>query len=239
MFDLGGRACSSARNDGILFALGSIPGWRVLELDTIHPMMIIYFFYGLSFGGLGLAAYLQLNRAGELPLKKELPWLAAFGLSCGATAWVDMFLASGNITELHSLLTVLRIILQPLTGLLLFVFGWGTLTSVGPLPSWTVFIPGVLIVPIAYVIAYASTTFVTPSPIEIPIDIWSRYLLYLPGSFMAGAGFVRQWYAQRQLGLQDVSRLMLGCGTGLFVRGFCRRAGGPGGAPRTGVLLQL
>jgi hypothetical protein len=30
-------------------------------------MMIVYFFYGLSFGGLGLAAYLQLRRGGDFP----------------------------------------------------------------------------------------------------------------------------------------------------------------------------
>ncbi len=183
-------------------------------------MMIIYFFYGLSFGGLGLAAYLQMSREGELPLKKELPWLAAFGSACGATAWVDMFLVSGTAAELDQTLTLMRIVLQPLTGLLLFIFGWGTLTSLGPLPSWTIFVPGVLIVPIAYVITYASTTFVTPSPIEIPIDIWSRYLLYLPGSIMAGIGFLRQWNAQRRLGLPDVATLMLGAGMAFLFEAF-------------------
>jgi two-component sensor histidine kinase len=183
-------------------------------------MMVIYFFYGLSFGGLGLAAYLQLRREGDLPLKREMPWLAAFGIACGATAWVDMFLASGSAQDLHDLLTVLRVVLQPLTGLLLLRFGWGTLTSQGPLPAWTVLIPGVLIVPIAYVITYASTTFVTPSPIEIPIDIWSRYLLYLPGSILAGLGFMRQWHTERKLGLSDVSRLMLGAGLAFLFEAF-------------------
>ena len=183
-------------------------------------MMIIYFFYGLSFGGLGLAAYLQLRREGDFPLRKELPWLAAFGFACGALAWVDMFLASGSTKDLGEFLTLLRIILQPLTGLLLIVLGWGILTSLGPLPSWTIFIPGVLIVPIAYVIAFASTTFITSSPIEIPIDIWSRYLLYLPGSILAGLGFLRQWYAQRQRGLHDVATLMLGAGVAFLVEAF-------------------
>ena len=64
----------------------------------------------------------------------------------------------------------------------------------------------------AYVITYATTTFITPSPIEIPIDIWSRYLLYLPGSILAGVGFLRQWHHQRKLGFYDVSNLMLGAG---------------------------
>jgi len=41
-------------------------------------MMIIYFFNGLAFGGLGLAAYLQRRQGSDLPLNKHLKWLAAF-----------------------------------------------------------------------------------------------------------------------------------------------------------------
>jgi nitrate/nitrite-specific signal transduction histidine kinase len=174
--------------------------------------MLLYFLYGLAFEGLGLAAYLQLRREGDFPLKKELPWLAAFGFVGGAAGWVDMFLASGSLNEVQHILNLLRVILHLLTGLLLLRFGWGMLNNLDPLPAWGIFIPGILIVPIAFVITYASTTFITPSPIEIPIEIWTRYLLYLPGSLLAGIGFLRQWHAQRKLGLYDVSKLMLGAG---------------------------
>lgn len=175
-------------------------------------MSIIYFFNGLSFGGLGLAAYLTLRRGGEFPLGKQLPWLAAFGFFCGATSWVDMFAFSEMNPELRAVLAIIRMVLQPLTGLLLLKFGWGILRNITPLPAWTIFIPGILIVPIAYVFTYASTTFITPSPIEIPIDIWSRYLLYLPGSILAGVAFMRQWAVQRRQGYLDVAKLMLGAG---------------------------
>ncbi|MEW6717346.1 MAG: histidine kinase [Chloroflexota bacterium] len=182
-------------------------------------MMIIDFFYGLAFGGLGLAAYLQYRQAGELPLKKQLPWLAAFGFAYGTTGWIEMFLVSDVSTELSEALMVLRIILQPLSGLLLLIFGWGTLTQM-PLPSWAIFIPGILIVPIAFVITYALTTFITPSPIGIPVDIWSRYLMYLPGSILAGIGFLRQWHAQREHGYRDVGNLMLGAGIAFLFEAF-------------------
>ena len=175
-------------------------------------MILLYFLYGLAFEGLGLATYLQLRREGDFPLKKELPWLAAFGIVGGAAGWVEMFLVSGSLTEVENALSILRVALHLLTGLLLLRFGWGMLNNLDPLPAWSIFIPGILIVPIAFVITYASTTFITPSPIEIPIEIWTRYLLYLPGSLLAGIGFMRQWYAQRKLGLQDVSNLMLGAG---------------------------
>ena len=175
-------------------------------------MMIIYFFNGLLFGGLGLAAYLQLRQGGDFALRKQLPWLAGFGFVAGAAGWVDMFLASGSTESIARILDVIRVVLHMLTGLLLLRFGWGMLNGLDPLPAWTIFIPGILIVPIAYVITYAATTFITPSPIDIPIEIWTRYLLYLPGSVLAGIGFLRQWYIQRKKGMQDVSNLMGGAG---------------------------
>jgi signal transduction histidine kinase len=174
--------------------------------------LLLYFLYGLAFEGLGLAAYLQLRREGDFPLKKELPWLAAFGFVGGAAAWVDMLLVSGTLQPIENGLQILRTVLHLLTGLLLLRFGWGMLNNLDPLPAWSIFIPGILIVPIAFVITYAVTTFITPSPIEIPIEIWTRYLLYLPGSLLAGIGFLRQWYIQRMQGLYDVSKLMLGAG---------------------------
>jgi signal transduction histidine kinase len=130
-----------------------------------------------------------------------------------------MFLASGGTEEYLNILTLLRMIAQPLTGLFLLKFGWGFLKEI-PLPPWTIFIPGVLIVPLAYVITYATTTFITPSPVEIPIDIWSRYLLYLPGSILAGIGFMRNWRVQRDEGLTDVANLMLGAGVAFLVEAF-------------------
>jgi len=166
----------------------------------------------LAFEGLGLAAYLQLRREGNFPLKNELSWLATFGFVGGAAGWVDMFLFSGSLNEYAEILSVLRVVLHILTGLLLLRFGWGILNNLNPLPAWSIFIPGILIVPFAFVITYAATTFITPSPIVIPTEIWTRYLLYLPGSLLAGFGFLRQWYIQRKQKMFDVSRLMLGAG---------------------------
>lgn len=183
-------------------------------------MTIIFFFNGLFFGGLGLAAYLQLRQGSDFPLRKHLPILAAFGFACGTTYWIDMFLASQSLMDFSEGLQYLRMVLQPITGLLLLRFGWGILRDLTPLPAWTIFIPGVMIVPLAYVITFAATTFITPSPIEIPIDIWTRYLLYLPGSIMAGIGFLRQWISQRNLGFFDASRLMLGAGLAFLFEAF-------------------
>ena len=87
-------------------------------------MMLIFFFNGLAFGGLGLAAYLQFRQGSDLPLNKHLRWLAAFGFVCGVTSWIDMFMTgdiSGNYLQT---LSILRMVTQPLTGLLLLKFCW-------------------------------------------------------------------------------------------------------------------
>jgi len=131
-----------------------------------------------------------------------------------------MFLASETLMEFNEGLQLLRMVLQPITGFLMLRFGWGILRDLTPLPAWTILIPGVMIVPIAYIITFALTTFITPSPIEIPIDIWTRYLLYLPGSVMAGVGFLNQWKSQANLGFLDASRLMLGAGLAFLFEAF-------------------
>lgn len=174
-------------------------------------MMLIFFLNGLAFFGLGLAAYLQFRQGSDLPLNRHLIWLALFGFLCGATSWLDMFMASDNMQAYQTVMVITRMVTQSLTGMLLLKFGWDILRDI-PLPAWTFFVPGVMIVPIAYMITYAATTFITPSPLEIPIDIWSRYLLYLPGAIMSGIGFIRQGLAQRKQGHADVTNLLFGAG---------------------------
>jgi len=175
-------------------------------------MTLIFFLNGLAFGGLGLASFLQDRQGSEFPLSKHLRWLTAFGIACALTSWADMFLVNTEPgTFLTVFLNITRTIFQPLSGLFLLKFGWDLLRDI-PLPPWTIFLPGVVIVPLAYVLTYAATNFITPSPLEIPIDIWSRYLFYLPGSILAGIGFLRHWYVHREKGQADVAKLMFGAG---------------------------
>ena len=54
-------------------------------------MIAIYFIYGLSFFSLGLAVLLEMRHTSELPLSKQLGWLAAFGFVHSLVEWIDMF----------------------------------------------------------------------------------------------------------------------------------------------------
>ena len=183
-------------------------------------MIFLNFFTGLAFFALGLEAIFQLNRGGEFPLRKHLPWLALYGITCGISSWIDVFLAGITDPQAVLILGISRVIIQPIVGIVLLIFGWLILSHLTPLPSWAMIVPVVVIVPFAFVIVYASATFITPSPIEIPIEIWSRYLLYLPGSMMAGFGFIRQYQQQKKQGYSDVANLMLGAGVAFLIEAF-------------------
>ena len=144
--------------------------------------MIIFFFYGLFFFGFGLAALPRFRQEGEFPFNKQLAWMEVFGFATWTVGWIEMLLASGEQSDLGQASSILRILFQPVSGLLLLRFGWGILKNVSPLSSWTFFLPGIMIIPIATIIMYTAANFVTPSPKEIPINFWSRQLLNLHGS---------------------------------------------------------
>jgi signal transduction histidine kinase len=156
-------------------------------------MIAIYFVYGLAFFSLGFATSLEARRASELPLGKQLPWLAAFGFAHSAVEWIDMFLLVVSSGPAHEALTVARSVLLPLSALLLVRFGSGLVGEAGPLPDWLSLLPVVLLIPAALLVAYALIVAVTESPLETAADVWSRYLLYLPGNLLASFGFTRQW----------------------------------------------
>lgn len=154
----------------------------------------LYFVYGLAFFSLGLASLLEMRESSELPLGRQLPWLALFGLTHSAVEWSDMFLLSVQPPHLEQALLITRTVLLPISAVMLIRFGVGLLAEVGPLPAWVTFARAVLFVPAMLVVAYALVVILTESEPERTADTWSRYLLFLPGSLMTSLGFARHWY---------------------------------------------
>lgn len=179
-------------------------------------MLIVYFFYGLAFFAMGLAVTLESRRNSDIVLSRHLPWLAAFGLIHSAVEWIDMFLLMPPAEPLHSALDLARTILLPLSALLLIRFGVGLVSEAGPLPEWLSFVPVIILVPLSLLFAFALVVALTNPHIETSIDIWSRYLLYLPGCLLAGFGFMRQWHSLSRAGLSQARELMFGAAMAFF-----------------------
>lgn len=156
-------------------------------------MIVITFFYGLSFFCLGVAALLESRHATKLALGRQLIWLASFGIVHSLVEWSDMFRLLEPMHPWDDHLLFIRSLALPLSGVLLVRFGIGLIRDAGPLPDWMSLIPVALIVPLALLVGYAVIIAVTEPPLSLAADVWSRYLLYLPGNLLASFGFLRQW----------------------------------------------
>lgn len=170
---------------------------------------VAHFIYGLAFFSLGFAALLEMRESSELALGRQLPWLAAFGLTHSAVEWSEMFLLGNLPAGMANSLGTARIVLLELSALLLIRFGIGLITYVGPLPSWVTFARATSVVPLALVIAYALISVLTDPEMKISADIWSRYLLLLPGGLLTAIGFARHWYAAPHVSSSRAYRWLL------------------------------
>lgn len=155
-------------------------------------MSIIYLLYGLAFFTLGLAALLESRRNSALLLGRQLPWLAAFGLSHSLVEWGELVVLTMPATVAGRVMDQAHIILLPLSALFLIRFGVGLISESGPLPRWFLLWPLVIFIPAGLVITYALVVALTEPDVRTATDIWSRYLLYIPGAILAAAGFLRQ-----------------------------------------------
>lgn len=142
----------------------------------------LYFIYGLAFFSLAIASLLEMRESSELPLGRQLPWLALFGLMHSAVEWCDMFLLRSPSPDYENALLLTRTILLPLSAVMLIRFGIGLLAEVGPLPNWTSFAHAVLFVPAMLLVAYALVVITTETHPERTADTWSRYLLFCPAA---------------------------------------------------------
>jgi signal transduction histidine kinase len=173
-------------------------------------MAAVYFIYGLAFFSLGLTVALEARRASRLPLGRQLPWLAAFGLTHCLVEWTEMFLFIGVSPLQEEILKWVHIILLPVSAVMLVIFGVGLIKEAGELPSWLDFAPVVLLVPVGLLLGYATIIFLTDPPLYTAMDVWSRYLLYLPGCVLSALGFWRQWKRLSSGPLQDARTPLLG-----------------------------
>lgn len=173
-------------------------------------MVGVFFFHGLAFFVLGLTTLLETRRGSNLYLGRQLPWMAAFGMTQSLVEWSEMFLLVYPEGRIHDLLSPAHIVLLPVSALILIRFGIGLIGEGGPLPAWLAFAPIALLVPLGLLTAYAVIVILTMHSVETSVDVWGSYLFYFPGCVLAVVGFLREWRGLPKFGLGEANRLMLG-----------------------------
>jgi signal transduction histidine kinase len=180
-------------------------------------MPTIYFFYGLAFFSLGLVASIEAHRASKIALARHLPWLAAFSLTHALAEWADMGLLLNPNNSMEETFHIIHTIFIPLSSLFLVRFGAGLILDAGPVPQWLTMLPVAIIIPMSLLLAYAITLAITSTDWVIAADIWSRYMLYLPGCLLSGLGLLRQRQALQERGLRTGGASLVGAGIAFFV----------------------
>src|SRR4030042_1654056 len=138
-----------------------------MTLSNVNTVAL-FFVYGLAFFAMGLAVALEARRS-RSRLALSLRFLAAFGLLHGAAQWVVMFLlvdTGGASVEGSFAIPQVR--------------GLYTSISETRLPATEQCIGCHWDAAASYVVA--GTDWITSA------GVWSRYLLFLPGSVLAAGG---------------------------------------------------
>jgi signal transduction histidine kinase len=180
------------------------------ELFT-RNIIVVYFFYGLSFFVMGLAVLLEVGHSSKLDFARALRLLIGFGLIHGCHEWFEMFLIIRNqISGPYNAPWVLPIRLFALATSFLFLIAFGArLISgvekrklyIGMLSTitaiWVIGLLGVL---------FNQNTSLTRS---IAADVYTRYALAIPGAALTVWGLILQRRKFIHIGMPGIGRDVL------------------------------
>ena len=171
-------------------------------------IILVYFFYGLSFFVMGLAVLLEFGHASKLDFARALRPLVGFGLIHGSHEWFEMFLIireqiSGPVTAAWIL--PVRLIALATSFLFLIAFGARLVSGVekrrlyiGMLSTitaiWVIGLLGVVLNPS------------TSQTRVIAADVYTRYVLAIPGAALTVWGLILQRRKFIQLGMSGFGR---------------------------------
>ncbi|MFH2039725.1 MAG: sensor histidine kinase [Chloroflexota bacterium] len=173
----------------------------------LSPVILISFFYGLSFFSMGLLVMIEGGRASDLRLRRALRPLAAFGLVHAVHEWVDMYsgiaIQLGQTTPAY--IQGVQLAILTFSFLSLAAFGSYLITT-NP-ESWRL----MLLIPLGLETAWAFGIFLLRSNSPAAelwniTDVWTRYSLAIPAAILASIGLVVQQREFRKSGLISFGR---------------------------------
>ena len=177
----------------------------------IRNIILVYFFYGLSFFMMGLAVYIEVGRASELDFAKALRPLAGFGLVHGSHEWFEMFLLiypDFASDPTHAWIPLLRVCLLTSSFLMLILFGVRLISG----PTRPLLVWGMMLTVVAIWGFGLLGLLLSPNPHTdrmISADVYTRYALAIPGAALTVWGLILQHRKFNQDGMQGFRRDMV------------------------------
>jgi signal transduction histidine kinase len=169
--------------------------------------ILIYFFYGLAFFSMGLIIIQEVSRCSDKRLRTALWFLAGFGLLHGSHEWFEMFQAMRVIGSTSGLV-------RPAFQLGLLSFSFLTLASFGSMLlsqddmnlRLTLLIPLTLAAIWSFGVLIMLSTYPLLQPLWDMLDVWTRYVLAIPGALLACAGLIVQQREFRRVEMAQFGR---------------------------------
>ena len=145
-------------------------------------MEVVFFIYGLAFFILGFAVLLYPKKGSSFALAKSIKLIAGFGILHGINEWLDMFLLINEhvATSIDPLaLEIIRMATLPISFAYLVHFGVRILKLKTSKPhTYRYYTLGLTIL--------WMIVFLCGERNFLMWDVWSRYILCIPGSFLTG-----------------------------------------------------
>lgn len=187
-------------------------------------MLLVWFIYGLAFFVLGMTILVYPKRGSRFTLARYIWMIGAFGIVHGLNEWLDMFIAIGGPLP-PGFMAQARMATLSVSFFFLLQFGVTILSRRGRMRYPLHRVP-LLLAAGWLVILLASE----PHRRLLMGDIWARYLLCAPGTFLTAWGLFSQIPDFKTMRLYSVTRNLVLAGAtfliyGVFAGLFVKRAG--------------
>lgn len=171
-------------------------------------IILVYFFYGLSFFVMGLAVLLEFGHSSKLDFSRSLRPLIGFGLIHGCHEWFEMFLLiRERISGPFDTPWILPVRLIALATSFLFLIAFGARLISG-VEKRRLYIGMLSIITAIWVIGLLGVIF-NPSTSQsraIATDVYTRYALAIPGAVLTVWGLILQRRKFIQVGMSGFGK---------------------------------
>jgi signal transduction histidine kinase len=182
----------------------------MVEIFT-RNIIIVYFFYGLSFFIMGLAVLLEFGHSSKLDFARALRPLIGFGLIHGSHEWFEMFLIIQDRTSgPYNAAWVLPVRLTALVVSFLFLIAFGARLIAGP-GKRKLYLGMFSLITTIWVIGLLGVVF-NNAKVEtriIAADVYTRYALAIPGAALTVWGLILQRRKFIQIGMSNIGKDVL------------------------------
>jgi signal transduction histidine kinase len=161
----------------------------MFSLPWDEAFIIIFFFYGLAFFSMGLALFVESDRASELGFARSMRLLSAFGVLHGINEWLDMTaqgVAFYHHQPLYDWLQWLKLAILVTSFLALLLFSEQMLTHARPgrRPIWRITAAIFIWYTVSCIVVRASYQIDDATWLNVA-DVLARYILGVSSGLLA------------------------------------------------------